>query len=420
MGRHFFRAYRVFRDTILELDEVYKNVVGVSMVESTGLFAQDPSVSSLGSVWSAEVTIPAITMLQIALFDLLKSVGLTPDVLVGHSAGESALIYASGAGSKAMAMEIAITRSRAMKLTETLDAGMAALACDAESARTIIERVNPDGAEGVLEIACYNSPNAVVVSGSKHLVEEAVEVAQSERLFARKLSTLNPSHSKLMDVCRNEFFTGIQDIFRRYEGSYTPKLPTYSSVAGQEKIIKEFTPEYLWSNVRNPVHFHQAISSILEDFTTDAAFVELSPHPALSSYITALDQSLTVLCPMRRPSKNATGSNVELVAFTETLGRLVTLGINSVDLTPLYGRASRDKAYHIPYPFTTRHFPLRVDGPRQVESSSGPCSLRQKMNTRIYPDLAQHIINGEPIVPAVAYIDMVHWRCSACLSDAYS
>jgi acyl transferase domain-containing protein len=406
MGRYLFRAYQVFRDTILELDAIYKNVVGVSMIESTGLFAgQDTSL--LPSVWSASVTIPAITMVEIALYDLMKSIGLTADILVGHSAGETALIYASGAGSKAMALEISIARSRAMVLSERLDAGMAALACDADLAQTIIERVKPEGVTGVLEIACYNSPSAVVLSGSGHLVVKAVEAAQLVGVFSRKLTTLNPSHSSLMEVCRDEFFEGVQDIFSRYEGSHVPKIPTYSSVAGQERLIKEFTPAYLWSNVKSPVHFHQAVSSILKETGTGAAFVEISPHPVLSNYITALEPTLIVACPMRRPSKNASGSNVELAAFSGAIGRLITLGIDTVDLTPLYGRASRDRAYDIPYPFTTRHFPLRVDGPRQVQSSSGPCSLRQKMNARTHSDLAQHVINGEPIIPAAAYIDMV-------------
>lgn len=406
MGRHLFQAHEVFRDTILELDEVYKNFVGVSLIETTGLFTGN-NTDILPAVWSSDVTLPAMTMVQIALFDLLKSVGLSPDVLVGHSAGETALVYASGAGPKAMAVEIAVARARAMKLTEPLDGGMAAVACDATRAQGLIERVKCGDTEGVLEIACFNAPGAVVLSGSRYLVNRAIEQAQSEGLFARTVLTLNPSHSSLIEICREEFFRGMEDIFSRHPGSHVPTTPTYSSVAGEKKLIEEFTPGYFWNNARYPVHFHQAISSILEDFSPEAAFVEVSPHPALSSYITALEPSTTVTCPMRRPSKNVPNSKVEVLAFAEALGQMITIGINTVDLTPLYGRASRNKEYEIPYPFTTRHFPLRLDGPREVVSASGPCSLRQKMNFKTHSDLADHIINGEPIVPATGFIDMV-------------
>lgn len=406
MGRYLFQAHRVFRDTILELDVIYKSVVGFSLIETTGLF-DGTDTTMLSGIWSSDITLPAMTMVQIALYDLMKSVGLTPDVLVGHSAGETALVYASGAGSKAMAIEIAVARARAMKLTEPLHGGMAALACDAQHAEALIKRAKGGDVEGVLEIACHNSPGAVVISGDRYLVDRALEEAQAEGLFARIILSLNPSHSTLIEICREEFFRGMNDIFARYPESHKPKSPTYSSVAGETKLIEEFTAQYFWHNARYAVHFHQAISSIFEDFGTEIAFVEVSPHPALSSYIKALETSVTVTCPMRRPSKNAASLKVEVLAFAETLGSMITCGVNSIDLTPLYGRASRNEAYDIPYPFTTRHFPLRLDGPREVASSSGPCSLRQKMNARTHPDLAQHVINGEPIVAAAAYIDMV-------------
>jgi acyl transferase domain-containing protein len=62
--------------------------------------------------------LPSITAVQCALFDLLCSFGLRPDVLIGHSAGETSLLYASGAGSKEMALEISIARGIAMTIVE--------------------------------------------------------------------------------------------------------------------------------------------------------------------------------------------------------------------------------------------------------------------------------------------------------------
>jgi len=407
MGRHLFSAYPVFRASILEMDEVYKAVTGVSLIETTGLF-DDRYPTTLPAVWSVDITIPAMTIMQIALFDLMISVGVKPDILVGHSAGETPMIYASGAGSKAMAVEISIARGKAMKLTEPLGAGMAAVACGVGRATVLIEQVKREE-EGVLDIACHNSPDAIVVSGSNHLVDKAIMLAQDEGMFARKVQTLNPAHTSLMDACRSEYEAGMKDIFQRYAGSHKPVLPCYSTVSGHGRFIDEFTPEYCWSNVRQPVHFHQSISSILQDHPT-AIFVEVSPHPTLSSYIVSLGvPSNMVTCPMRRPSKKSSGLHLDLIAFAESLGVMSTLGINSIDLTSLYGRASRDPTFEIPYPFTTRHFPLRFDGPREPQTAvnGSTCSLRVKMNAKLFPDLAEHVINGEPIVPAAGFIDMV-------------
>ena len=404
MGQSLFATSGVFRNTILELDQVHKTVTGHSLIETTGLF--DSSLPSLlPAVWSVEHTLPALCMVQIALVDLLASVGVKPNVLVGHSAGETTMLYASGAGPKAMALEVAIARSKGMKMTEPLGAGMAALGCGYEEAAKIVARVT-EKSDGVLEIGCHNSPEAVVISGSAHLVQRAIDVAQGEGFFARQVQTLTPSHSSLMEHCREVYCDGVQKAFDRYPGPHVPVIPCYSTVAEHGRFIYEFTPEYMWNNIRRPVHFHQAISAVLRN-TPGAAFVEISPHPALSSYVSSLAVSPNAtICPMRRPAKNSP-TPVELATFYSSLGALVTLGVNSIDLTSLYGRASRDPAYEIPYPFTRRTFPLRVDGPREAPLIKGGYSLLLKMNAKTFPDLAEHVINGEPIVPAAAFIDMV-------------
>lgn len=404
MGQSLFATSEVFRNTILELDQVYETVTGHSLIKTTGLF-DNSFPSSLPAVWSVEHTLPALCMVQIALFDLLASVGVKPDILVGHSAGETAMLYASGAGSKAMALEVAIARSKAMRMTEPLGAGMAALGCGFEDAVKIVDHVT-DGSDGVLEIGCHNSPEATVISGSVQLIQKAIDVAQVARFFARQVQTLTPSHSSLMEHCREAYRDGVQKVFDRYPGPRVPVIPCYSTVADHGKFIHEFTPEYMWNNIRRPVLFHQAISAMLRD-TPGATFVEVSPHPVLSSYVSIVGVSPSaMICPMRRPAKNSL-TPVELSTFYSSLGALATLGVNSIDLTGLYGRASRNPAYDIPYPFIRRQFPLRIDGPRETPLIKGGYSLLLKMNAKTYPDLAEHVINGEPIVPAAAFIDMV-------------
>ena len=314
-----------------------------------------------------------------------------------------------------MALEVAIARSEAMKTTEPLCAGMAALGCGYEDAVKVVARVTEEF-DGTLEIGCHNSPEATVISGSIELVQRAIGVAQAQGFFARQIQTLTPSHSSLIEHCYEAYRDGVQKVFDRYPGAHVPVIPCYSTVAEHGRFIHDFTPEYMWNNVRRPVHFHQAISAVLQS-TPDAAFVEISPHPTLSSYVSSVGVSPSaVICPMRRPAKNSP-TPVELAAFYSSLGALVTLGVNSIDLTTLYGRASRDPGHDVPYPFTRRTFPLRVDGPREAPFAKGGYSLLLKMNAKTFPDLAEHVINGEPIVPAAAFIDMV---CRLCAENPLS
>jgi acyl transferase domain-containing protein len=406
MGRDLFNTFEVFRESILEMDRIYENFTGESLIKTSGLFDGDDT-TLLPPVWSVGITSPAMAIIEIALFDLLASIGVKPDILVGHSMGETSLLYASGACSKAMAVEAAIVRGKAMSVTE-IGAGMAAVSCGASRASLLIEQVKSE-LDGVLEVACLNSPEATVLSGSEALVEKVVALAQQDEIFANKLKSITPGHTSIMEICREEYLSGLKEIFSRHQGTHKPLIPTYTSVGGHDsKMIEEFTPDYLWRNVRNHVAFHQAITSIAKDYPSPV-FVEVSPHPALSSYVSSLAPSSVVTCPMRRVSKKTT---TESIAFLETVGILSTNGLNSIDLTSLYGRASRDPAYDIPYPFTARHFPLRIEGPRELAAPGGGASSKRiKMNAKTHPDLGEHVINGEPIVPAAAFIDMVNTPC---------
>jgi acyl transferase domain-containing protein len=402
MGRDLFVTSKVFRESILEMDKIYENFTGSSLIKTIGLF-DGGNVLTLPPVWSVEITSPAMTIIQIALFDLLASVGVRPDILVGHSMGETPLLYASGACSKVMAVEVAIARGKAMKVTE-IGAGMAAVSCGLGRASLLIEQVK-DELDGVLEVACLNSPDATVLSGSENLIEKAIVLAHQDGIFAHKLKSVTPGHTALMEDCRLEYESGLKDIFLRHNGPHEPVIRTYTSVRGHGRLITKFTPDYLWNNVRKQVDFYQAITSVLQDFPS-SFFVEISPHPALSSHISAISPTSLATCPMQRIPKK---KSAESIAFGESLGILATKGVNSIDLTSLYGRASRDPAFSTQYPFVARHFPLRIEGPREPTSlGAGLCFERFKINAQTHPDLAEHIINGEPIVPASAFIDMVY------------
>jgi len=407
MGKALFSTYPAFRKSILELDAIYERVTGSSLIKTTGLFSevdQPPPPSP----WPVDITIPAMTMFQIATVDLLAAIGVRPTALVGHSAGETPMLYAAGAGPKELALKVAIARAKAMKMTEALGGGMAALGCDEATALEFINHVLNGAQEGALEVGCHNSPEAVVITGSSALIDEVLSLGPCANIFARRVQTLNPSHSSMTEACKEEYLGGVGNVFEEFPGFHTPTIPCYSTVAGHGKYVEEFTADYLWENFRRPVHFHQAISSIVEDHP-NAMFIEVSPHPALSSYISATGvEPGAVVCPSRRLARAPNITQMELKTFLSSIGALSAHGVNSIDLTSLYGRASRDPVYDTPYPFTKRHFPMRVDGPRVAEPTQGGLtSLILQMNAKSFPDLAQHVVNGEPIVPAAAFIDMV-------------
>lgn len=419
MGRQLFASNPIFRDSILETDEVHRRVTGTSLIETTGLFSGDGSKATLPALgWPADVTLPAIAMVQLALFDLFDAMGIRADLLVGHSAGETAILYASGAGPKAMAMEIAIARGKSLAISEKVDGGMAALACNKQRAHELISKVKRDQNGGVLDIACYNAPESVTLSGSSLLVDEAIALAKSENIFAARVRTMVPAHSTYMDIIHDDYNDKMFAIFDRYAGDHRPRIPVFSTCTG-EVLVDKFTAEYFWDNARKPVLFTDAVTRLLASETAASVspiFVEISPHPVLSSSVTAhgvLDAN--VLCPMRRPTSAElkAGTYSEHAFLNDALGQLSLLGLNSLDLTGLYGSTiSKYEASSIRHPLVARTIPvnktyLSSSSTRSNSKTSGPLTAPMRLNGKTHPTLAQHVINQEPILPATGFIELV-------------
>ncbi|KAF8180698.1 hypothetical protein K438DRAFT_1976521 [Mycena galopus ATCC 62051] len=415
MGRGLFSAFPAFRSTILELDDVYRGIMGESLLETTGLFispASPPSLALSPSGWPVTITVAAIAMLQMALFDLLLSVGITPTSLVGHSAGETAILYASGAGSKSMALEIAVARGKAMTATESTDLGMASLACKASLATNIISQIHRK--EGSVEISCFNSPDSVALSGSGELLEDAINLARAHGIFAQRIRTMVPGHSSFMDYIKEDYMTRMTEIFARYPGPHIPQVPVFSTCTGQV-LVDEFTPSYFWANCRNPVLFSPAISNLLNfspNINSEPMFLEISCHPVLSFTVSQHGVAAkSVLCPMRRRSSTNTehGFGYEQTLFTETLAQITLLGYNTCDLSGLYG-ASIYKPSFIDHPLASRAIPppkTHFSDVLRSQQVNGPLYTNAPMNELTHPLLAQHVINGEPILPATGFIEIL-------------
>ncbi|TFK80433.1 hypothetical protein K466DRAFT_605341, partial [Polyporus arcularius HHB13444] len=411
MGRDLFQSCAPFRRSILELDTVYASSVGASLIETTGLFSDSAShpTDTLGDPWPIDITLPALTMLQLALVDALAAAGVRPDVVVGHSAGETAVLSTSGAASHAAALKLAIGRGRALALLENEKGTMAAVSCSPEKAKIIIGEVNAELGKGVLEIGCYNASEAVTLSGQESHVDLAVAKATAAGIFARKLKTRIPVHSAMMELCRDEFTKQLSGIFSGEVDACVPTVPTYSTVTGQ-LFGDSLDAQYYWDGTLRPVLFQAAVEAILSHYK-GATFVELGPHPVLTSYLRSSSEgcdNITITCPLRRSRTFQPGS--ETSEFLTALGQVAAAGHNGVDFDALYGSAGPFTGSLPKYPFAPKHVPWYIHTPetvRQRQPRNGPLNYPQlRVNVKTHPELADHVIGGEPIMPASGFIEM--------------
>ena len=406
MGRELFKTCVPFHDSVLELDGVYKDATGTSLIADLGLFADSGVPDSLGDVWPISITLPALAVLQLALVDTLAALGVKPDMAVGHSAGETAVLYASGAASKAMALELAIARGQAMELLEPHDGTMAAVACSAGRAKEIIAEVTADLGPAVLEIGCYNAPDAVTLSGATGHVTAAVQRAKAAGILATRLRTKIPVHSSMMSYCQADYQERVEKVFKKYDIGPT-RIEVYSALTGG-LLGTPYDARYFWDNTYGPVMFDPAVKAIRAHHP-QAIFVELGPHPVLSGYISAIaGQGSTILCPLKR---SKTVGIDELTPFMDFIGRLVCTGYPNVDMDMLYGTTVSAGADVPPYPFARKEVPYvapTFEITRQRQVRNGPLNYPQlRINTHTHSGLADHIIKHEPIMPAAGFLEMV-------------
>lgn len=290
MGREL-SSYVTYQDTIRTCD-LKLRALGCSWSLKEEL--NRPESESRLSL--AELSQPACTAIQIALVDLLESWDIVPAAVIGHSSGEIAAAYCSGAISSDSAISIAYFRGKSATLiakNPNLRGAMMAVSASAESIQPYLTGLE----SGKVVVCCVNSPVNCTVSGDATAIDELKSQLSESRISFTKLKVEIAYHSPHMENVREEylkFLTGMDPALQ----TKPTTIPMFSSVTGNIIRPEELGPSYWVKNLLSQVKFSGAVTSLLkfsdghktkhERNTLADAFIEVGPHSALRGPLTEI------------------------------------------------------------------------------------------------------------------------------------
>ncbi|KAF9223007.1 ketoacyl-synt-domain-containing protein, partial [Gyrodon lividus] len=416
MGRQLAAAYPVFLNSIRDSDRVLaERYEQESMVARTGLFIPgvEATLASNGA-WPVNEVVLSIVFFQIALVDLLQSLGVQYDFVVGHSLGEIAMGYASGNYSREMAVGIAVARAAAMMHAEG-NGAMVALGVGMQRARAMIRKVLRQA--GMIEglwIAGINSPDAVTVAGKHELINILVQLAKdpAQSVFAAKLRVGCAFHTPLMETQEDLFKTLARPIFA--DGAGRNIRARVMSTNDGRWLDRDLDLDYCWDNIRRPVLFGTAIKKLVEsEGDRGLIFLEVAPHPVLKSYIEQCGGQAVSL--IRRPNPKLPDESVgEQAQLLEGMGELLAMGFQGIELRKVCASAVGDQDFTkvtLPdYPYNKTRCWAESGSERSMRLLSKRRPLAPphfRINIDSHPDLAGHVIFDAPLFPASGYVESI-------------
>jgi [acyl-carrier-protein] S-malonyltransferase len=237
-------------------------------------------------------TQPAIFVTSIAAWRALQAAGwpAAPSFAAGHSLGEYGALVAAGALSFPDGLRLVQERGRLMKSAgERNPGGMAAvLQLDVQKIADICEQASQTTGRTV-QVANYNSPGQVVISGDLAALEEATRLAQAAG--ARRVTRLAVSiaaHSPLMSVIADEFRGAVEET-----PIGAPKFAVVANVTAQPLPDGTAIRQEMVAQLTSSVRWVESVEYMVGCGAT--TFVEIGPKEVLTGLISRINKGVKAI-----------------------------------------------------------------------------------------------------------------------------
>lgn len=230
-----------------------------------------------------EYTQPAMVAAEVAIYEHLKNAGLKADVFAGLSLGEYSALVA--AGGMTLADGIKTVRRRGILMQNEVPLGMggmaAVIAMDADKIAEICENT-----PGKVQIANYNCPGQIVISGEAEAVKAAsAALAEAGAKRVIPLNVSGPFHSQMLVPAGEKLYDFLQGVDVA-EGF----APYYCNADAEEITDAAKVKELLKRQVYSSVRWQQTIENMIADGVD--TFIEVGPGKTLTGFMKKINREV--------------------------------------------------------------------------------------------------------------------------------
>ena len=274
MGRDFYEQTETGRKVFDQASEL----LGFSMPEL--VFEPNDRLDITEYTQAAMVT-TSIAMMKV----FTERTGIRPDVAAGLSLGEYCALAAAGVMSDADA--ITTVRQRGILMQQAVPVGIGSMAAVLGMEASAIEEVLASMDD--VQIANYNCPGQIVISGKKEAVEAAAEslkTAGAKRVIPLKVS--GPFHSRMLTEAGKKLGQVLEQV-----PVSKPQIPYVANVTAQYVTDAESVKPLLEKQVSSSVRWQQSVEMMIADGVD--TFIEIGPGKTLSGFMKKINRNVTVL-----------------------------------------------------------------------------------------------------------------------------
>lgn len=232
------------------------------------------------------VTQPAIFVHSTVLVKLLFEKNSKPEMAAGHSLGEYSALYAAEALTFEDGLRLVKVRAELMQKASELNEGtMAAFIGLQED--VVAEVCETASSVGVVQVANFNSPGQVVISGSVAGVNRAIEIAKEKGAKrAIPLVVGGAFHSPLMEYASEGLQKALAEVEIR-----PANMPVYSNVHAKPVTQPDEIKQLLAEQLTSPVRWVEIVESMIQDGATE--FHEVGPGSVLTGLLRRINREVT-------------------------------------------------------------------------------------------------------------------------------